>query len=337
MDSTWLINNAERLWNDFDKRIESPEIDLIAISTIKDYSKIKRSVWSLQGSRWTDYYPFMSVNVIKGLDTLTISSFGQYPFMLPWNVSGKKIYNSAISILISRLLPDNQESNKSRLIGNGFNHYLIERIYDSYIEDNVEFAKAKNRYEKQFRYIEKDFEIKHAEMSYMASIEWGGWFGRPCLELLLIDSTISNQIQFSTIFSRHNIFHSPKSIIRNKEKLIGRLKDNPVYNYTLNCENCIGEIHWVQSKSLSGQAKRNFLRDVKENGLSKENFRGKFKNAVFFELTEHRDSKRSFSRWIFFKDGTIVLWELRGDYLMNQPDNITKHKGYICRVMTPKE
>jgi hypothetical protein len=338
LDSTWLINNAEKLWTDYsDKRKESPEINSIAINTIKDYSKIKRSVWSLQGSHWTDDYPLVSVMIIKGVDTLTISSFGQYPFMLPWNVNGKTIYNSQISKLISRLLPDNQESNKSRLQGERFNYSLIDRVYESYLSETIKFTKAKNRYKKQFKYLEKDFQIRHAEMSYMASIEWGHFFGRPAFEILLSDSTISNQIQFSTVFSRHNIIHSPKSIVRNKDKLIKRLLDNPVYNYTLDCEKCLGEIHWIQSKSLSGQAKRSFLRDIKDNGGNKGDFRGKFRNAIFFELTEHRDSKRSFSRWIFLNDGTIVLWQLQGGYLMNLPDSLTKNQGYICRTMKPKE
>ncbi|WP_430815332.1 hypothetical protein [Carboxylicivirga sp. RSCT41] len=338
LDSIWLMNNAEKLWTDYSNELyESPEINSIAINTIKDYSKIKRSIWSLQGSQWSGDYPLVSVLIIKGVDTLSISSSGQYPFMLPWNVNGKAIYNSQISKLISQLIPVNIESNKSRLQGERFNYALIDRIYDSCLSDTIKFTEAKKRYKKHFKYIEKDFQIIHAEMSNMASIEWGHTFGRPAFEILLSDSTISNQIQFSTVFSRYNLMHSPKSIVRNKDKLIKRLSDNPVYIYALECEKCIGKIHWVKSKSLSRQAKRNFLRDIKDNGRNKGEFRMKFRNAIFFELTEQRSSSRSFSRWIFLNDGTMVLWQLRGDFLMNLPDDFTKNQGCICRTLKPKE
>ena len=335
LDSTWLIQNAEKLWTDYSsKQKESPEINSIAINTLKDYSKIKRSIWSLQGSHWTDDYPLVSVMIVKGVDTLTISSLGQYPFMLPWYVNEKTIYNAQISKLIVQLLPDHQESNKARLQGERLNYTLIDRIYESDLCDTIAYIKAKNRYKKQFRYLEKDFQIKHAELSTMSSIEWGHFLGRLALEILLSDTTISNQIQFSTIFSRHNLIHSPKSIIRNKDKLIMRLSNNPIYKYTLDCEKCLGEIHWVQSKSLSREAKRNFLSDLKDIGGNRREFRGKFRNAIFYELTEDKDSKRSFSQWIFLNDGRIILWQLQGDYLMNLSDCLTKYQGYVCRTIT---
>lgn len=337
-DSTWLIENAEALWSEYLRdRKESEEIDSIAINTIIDYEKTKRAVFALQGSIWTDDYPNVSVTFIKGNDSLSISSNGQYPYMLPWKVEGVNIYNSRISQLIAQLPPDNHEGNKSRLQGDKFNYYLINRIYSAFIEENVEFTKAKNKYTKQFKYLENEFEIKKAEMSYMSSIEWGGWFGRPALEILLADSSISNQIQFSTVFGRHHITHSPKSIIRNKDKIINRLEGNPVFDYTINCNNCAGEIHWVKSKSLSNEAKRNFLSDVKDNGLKKRHFRGKFRNAIFFELTEFRDSKSSFSRWIFLQNGMVILWQLQGEYLMNLPDTETENQGYICKVFKGEE
>lgn len=338
LDSTWLIENAETLWNEYNgTKTKTKEINEIAIGTIKNYSQVKNSLWALQGSHWTDDYPYVEIRIIKGIDTLSISSEGQYPYMLPWKVNGKGVFNAEISKLISTLLPDSIRSNKARLLGKQFNHYLIERIFRNTIQDTIRYIEAKKRYGKYFNYLEKDFQIRDAEMSDMSSIEWGGWFARKCVEFELSDSTISNNIRFSTIFSRNNILHSPKSISKNKNKLLKRLQDNPIYTYTLDCKNCLGEIHWVKSKSLSGQAKRSFLADVKENGKNKSEFRGRFNKAVFYELTEMRDSKRSFSRWIFLKDGTIILWQINGTYLLHLPDEIIKNQGYVCRIISPEE
>ena len=168
-------------------------------------------------------------------------------------------------------------------------------------------------------------------MSMMGSIEWGGLIASNCLEIILKDSTISNNVQFSTVFGRRLFLHPTRPLIRNKNKILDRLKDNPVFEYCLKNDNSLGEIHFVNRKSLSNQAKREFLRDVKINGKDKSMYKGKFHNAIFFELTEYIDNNRSFSRWIFLQDGTIVLWQLKGDYLMNLPDDYSSKNGYICR------
>ncbi len=338
LDSTWLINNAENLWVEYlDKRKESSEINSSAINTLKDYPKIKSSIWRLQGSRWTDVYSFISVKIIKGIDTLSISSFGQYPYMLPWDVNGKNIFNAQISKLISQLLPYSAETNKSRLLGKRFNFYLVNVIYENYIYDERKFIKARNKYSRYFNKLEREFEIKHAQMVDMSSIEWGGIFGKPCLEFLLVDSCISNQIQFSAIYGRPIVLYTPNSILKGKVKLIKLLNDNPVYNYAINNEGCLGKIHWVQSKSLSKKAKNNFLRDVEDQDKSINQYKGKFKNAIFFEFTEDRDSKKSFSRWIFLQDGTLILWQLEGDYLMGLSKDMIEKQGYICRNIKLEE
>ncbi len=78
LDSAWLTNNAEDLWYQYNNyKKELPEISSIAINTLKNYSKIKPSLYYIQGSHWTDDYPFVAINIIKGADTLSITSAGQ--------------------------------------------------------------------------------------------------------------------------------------------------------------------------------------------------------------------------------------------------------------------
>ncbi|MWB94356.1 hypothetical protein GON26_08275 [Flavobacterium sp. GA093] len=331
-DSLWLINNAENLWKEYTKgRKTTKEIDAIAINTIKDYKKANHAASSLEGSHSTDDYPVIIVSIINEKDTLSAYSFGQYPYMLPWNTKKRRIYDSKISELVAQLLPDKLPNNKERLSGINFNTSFVKEIYSTFLADKENFLEARNAFPGTFRSLKKEFEISKAEIVDMSSIEWGGLVGRRCLEMLLKDSTISKNIQFYTISGVNELLTTKRSIIRRKKDLINLLNENPIYKYTLNCGNCLGEIHWVKSKSLSTEAKNEFKEDLEENGIDKKKYNGRYKDAIFFELTENRESERSFSRWIFLKDGTLILWQLRGNYLMNFPKDFFANQGYICK------
>jgi hypothetical protein len=142
-DSLWLINNAQQLWNSYlGKREEPAEIDSLAVQTIRNYKKVKWAAWFMQGSQWTDDYPYAYVGVISGADTLHIYSDGQYPYMLPWKVGDQPIYNARTSAIVAQLLPDGVKSNKSRLAGERFDFYLRTKFMDS-LEIVSNFSKPK--------------------------------------------------------------------------------------------------------------------------------------------------------------------------------------------------
>ncbi|MBL3654512.1 hypothetical protein JL102_00095 [Fulvivirga sp. 2943] len=331
-DSLWLINNAEKLWSEYDVEERSEEIDSIAIQAIKNYSNNKRFIWGLTLPNQYHYNDvFVNIKIITRTDTLSISSIKNKPYMLPWEVNGKRIYNSNISRFIAEILPKSQYSNKSKLLGVGFNDFLIKALYHTVIEKEIRFHNIKKTYKKEFRYINNFFQVEKAQFGDMASIEWGGWFGRPCIELTMTDSSLSDQLQFSIISGKHSLMSTFRSLKRNKDKLINQLRNNPVYQYLIECDECLGEIHWVQDQSLSGEAKSAFFDDLKQNDKGK--FKRQFSKAIFFELTERRNKERSFSRWIFLKDGTIILWEIEGGFLMDLPDYIIRDKGYITEII----
>lgn len=329
----WLVNNAEFLWKEYWYRWKEKKntiIDSIAISTFKDKSITSDIISSLQGMRSGYDIPVVFFNIATNKDTLRIGSAGQYPYMLPWYVDKKEIFNSKISTIISEILPDKTVINKDRLKGKKFNFTLSNSIYKEHLKDKINYIQFKQKYRKQFRFLEKEFKIKEVVAGDMSSIEWGGDMGKRCLEIILLGKYRSNKIQFSTIFNINPFFFSPRSFLKNKENLMKRLEENPVYNYVLNCEDCLGEIHWVKSKSLSNEAKQNFIEDLMRQGMDKDKYKGTFKNAIFFELTEVREENRSFSRWIFLEDGTLILWQLRGGFLMNVSKELIKEKGYVC-------
>ena len=335
-DSTWLINNAEKLWYEYlENQNEKAKIDSIAIQKLRNYNSYKKIIMKMQGTSWTDDYPLVDLIIINKNDTSYFQTFGQHQFMLPWYGTNGTIYNSNLSKTIGNILPINNNSNKYRLTGNYFNNSLIYNIYKNYIETEIETERAKSKYKLGFKKIGKHFQIESAEIVYMSSLEWGGEYGAKCLELNLSDSSISENIQFSTVFGRHILRHPLSPIIRKKNQLINQLKDNPVFNYCIKNDSCLGEIHLVNHKSLSGKAKRNFLEDVKKK--NQDLYKGKFKKAIFFELSENRSGDRSFSRWIFFKNGSIVLWQLNGPFLMNLSNSNSLGNGYICKPMDINE
>ena len=342
-DSIWLKNNAENLWDEYltEKNLKEPKIiDSMAVSTISSYTSSKKGINTLVGNRTYGYSkPLFSISMIKENDTLIISSSNiYYPYLLPWKINGSSIYNSDISEIISEIIPKKKESNYLWLTDKYFNYGLVDRIYDYQLNNKVESMRFGIKHPKKVKKLEKYFKIESSEFSFMASIEWPFLgMGAPCLELELIDTTISNQIIFSSVIGNVLFLRSLNPIIRKRNKLVKRLENNPVYQYALNNKNARGEIHFVNRKSLSAEAKRMFLQDVKSSGGKKSKYRGKFNKATFFVLYEKTKFGRNYSRWVFLKDGTCILWQYGGDSVMNIPKEVLPKSGeYACKEIDPK-
>ena len=337
-DSIWMDSQACEIWSNYnkDKKKYPAIVDSFAISCIKNYNANTRIIANMTGGGWTDDYPIVQIKIISELDTSSIMSIGQYPFMLPWNTDFGEVYNSTISEIIGEILPSSRNSNKNRLQGKYFESKLISRIFQYHIQDYAQTTEFRNKYPYKTKRLEKHFAIKQADLVMMGSIEWGGFVASECADIILTDSTISPSIQFSAIFGRRVLLlHSVSPLLREKKKLIKQLSPNPVFQYTIQNDSCLGEIHYVNHRSLSGQAKREFLRDSQSNNQT--DFRGKMRGAIFYELTEYQNGKRSFSRWIFLKDGSIILWQLKGDFLMNLSEKYCAENGYVCLEIPTSE
>jgi hypothetical protein len=333
-DSTWLINNAEKLWNNYDM-YTTDEIDIAAIEVLKNYSEIKEVIESMQGERWTNDYPYIEVKIIGEKDTLKITSEGQYPFMLPWIYQKDTMfYNSKISEIIASFLPNTIVSNRKRLSGENFNQILINEIYSYKIEDKVEFIQARRSHPIKFKKIEKYYQITKAQIVHMSSLSWReGSIAARCLDLKLQDTIISKNIYFSVILGKRLFLYPVNPLLRLKKKVVKKLENNPIYQYTLENKNSIGDITFVNRNSLSKKAKRSFLEDVKEQNLNLDNLKYKLNNAILYYLREVRNNKRSYSTWLFLDDGTIILWKFDGDFLMDFPKEIVSKKGDLCKII----
>jgi len=142
-DSVWFLNNSKELWANYmkDRKLTS-NIDEFVYEKLKKYSSYKDIIWNMQGEHWTDDYPVVQLKITSQADTLIYHSFGQYPFMLPWDGS-MEIYNSDLPIAIGTILPNNEESNKNRLLGEYFEHILMDEIHKKYLRLEIEKAKIK--------------------------------------------------------------------------------------------------------------------------------------------------------------------------------------------------
>lgn len=146
-DSMWFLNNTENLWSTYmkEKKLRS-NIDEFVFDKLKKYSLYKDIIWNMQGEHWTDDYPAVQLKITSPTDTLIYNSFGQYPFMLPWNGS-TEIYNSDLPIAIGTILPTDKNSNKNRLLGKDFEISLMDEIYRKYLRMEIEKAKIKNAFD----------------------------------------------------------------------------------------------------------------------------------------------------------------------------------------------
>lgn len=102
-------------------------------SKLNDYELFKRTAMSITHGGATSDYPTVSIELRNDLDTLTIYTHGQHPFMLPWfdNKDKEYSYNPNLSKEIGKLLPDYKYSNRERLLGRKSLHgdYLKELYF----------------------------------------------------------------------------------------------------------------------------------------------------------------------------------------------------------------
>lgn len=338
-DSIWLKENAKVLWENFRKDNIYPkriDIDSFAINVIKNYSLVKNQISKLQdGSGNSDDYPYVSFEFITAQDTFNLFTEGKYPFMLPWQTT-QKFYNSQISLIVAEILPNNSHhanKTKLRLCGKRFEYYLMSFIYFKHISSYKDFITAQTKYPILFKYLEKQFRIKKSRVGLWSIFNWDrSIFPPSCLELHLEDKSISPNIQFYLVIGEKASIKSLNSFLKKKSDIIEFLSKNPVYQYTLNNDSCLGEIYFSQTKSLSKDSKISFMEDAIEKKLDKKHYAGKLDNAILFELNE-KDKK--FSRWIFLEDGTMILWHKKGKSSIKQLENITQKQWTICKVIPP--
>jgi hypothetical protein len=334
-DSVWLKQNATKIWKEYKQEYSEeiiPKYDDLAISTIKDYSLWKQRIIYLAGKSNNRLSPTVTIQIKTSNDSLTIKSNGNRSFMLPWDVNGKKLYNSKISESIAPFVDYEGWPNQRILKGYSFNIDLMDNLYHGVIRNKISFQQSLDRYPKQFNKLKKHFVIYSADMPQMGSIEFGGNMGRNCLEIGLRDSIISKNIRFTPVFGRRILLHSVNPLLKSKDKIIKQLKTNPIYQYAISTTATL-DIHFVNKKSLSNAAIRNFKKDAKKASLNSKVYNGKFNDAIFISLRERRNEEGSSSRWIILKDGTNILWDFNGKFLMNLSNEYTTEKGFVCKVI----
>jgi len=172
----------------------------------------------------------------------------------------------------------------------------------------------------------------------MGSIQWANDYlmVQKCVDLSLIDKKLPDNIKYNVIFGCRLYFMHPVSFfILKRNRIRKRFEKNPIYQYVATHENCSGTVNFVNRKSFFPIAKKSFKEDLIENDRDKNEFRGRLRGAIFFDNYEQTDEGSSFSRWIFLKDGTLILWQNKGNSLLNvKPEHIPPD-GYNCKVIKP--
>lgn len=153
-DSAWYLNNSSRLWESYKKsqnlKIKDQK-DSIALKLINDYSLVKKVIWKMQGTQKPNFYPMLDLMIISSKDTIHIQATGQYPYMLPWyNFSnGYYVLNSQIAVLVSKLLPNDNNTNNNRLTDTFFEYSLMDEIYNTLLKGEINRTRKKRRNSKR--------------------------------------------------------------------------------------------------------------------------------------------------------------------------------------------
>lgn len=151
IDSIWLDNNAERLWENY---YHKKGYNKRCIKCLKDYEKIYNASRSVLFGHSSNII-YCSIELINSKDTVLFSSRNSAPFMLPWLIEGGiPIYNPKISIIIAKLLPGYHHSLRKLLSGKDFDNnksfeqLLSEELIKMYCGDI--FSRTANKFSDPF-------------------------------------------------------------------------------------------------------------------------------------------------------------------------------------------
>ena len=330
-DSLWIKNNAKKLWVNSRQRIKKiKKFDKYVIEALSNSSLYSDKINQNLKNDWnTDRS--MIISFINEKDTLTIESYNETPFMLPWTINEEISYNRNISTLVSKILPDIESSSKNLLANEPSEQYIFSKFYHSYLSNKVNYLEALNKYPMRFKKIEKHFYIKKAELLIMASIDWSNW-GSKCLELELIDKNGYENVTFTSVFGRRFFLHPINPIIRKRKKLIKQIENNPLFKYLIENDSSSAEIKFVNRRSFSKYAKKNFNEDAELNNLDKKIYKGKLRTSIFFVLSENQGKGySSYARFIILKNGKIILWDISGSFRNAPLKDISTKQGYVCK------
>lgn len=345
-DTNWFKANVDSLWFDLKEKsgldelqILEEEDDEVVLSILNDYEIYKEDLDDLEHlNDWREVE--LTMAIMSETDTVVISNGGSFVYLLPWKMQGKEIYNTELSVLIAQLLPENRYfSNYQSLLESEFYPRLLTTIFDYYIYGETEFRKAKRRFPFKFWRLKRKFDIKGGNYALMSSIEWANDFFlvQHCVEVVLHEEGLPKNIDYTSLFGcRLYFMHPVGPFLRKRKRILKRLEQNPIYHYIASQDSCFGSIHFVNRRSFSPIAKKSFKEDLRDNTIDVKKYRGRLRKAIFFDNYEYVDGETSFTRWLFLKDGTTILWQNKGDNLLNVKEEHIPPEGYNCKEIKPE-
>ena len=345
-DTNWFRANVDSLWFDLKEKSDIDELqileeedDEVVLSVLNDFDIYKDDLYDLEHlNDWKEVE--LTISIMSETDTVVISNGGSFVYLLPWKMQGKEIYNTELSILIAQLLPENiYFSNYQSLKESEFYPRLLTTIYDYHIYGETAFRKAKRRFPLRFWRLKRKFEIKGGRYALMSSIEWANDFFlvQHCVEVILLEERLPKNINYTPLFGcRLYFMHPIGPFLRKRKRIVKRLEQNPIYQYITTQDSCFGSIHFVNRRSFSPIAKKSFKEDLRDNNIDVKKYRGRLRKAIFFDNYEYVDGETSFTRWLFLKDGTTILWQNKGENLLNVIEEHIPTEGYNCKEIKPE-
>jgi hypothetical protein len=163
----WLTARASESHEDVPVPKCSPEAKRLLEQHLADPEEANKALGSYFSVRWTDDYPFVSIDVtFHDRGTIHLESRAQHALMLPWNLSNAETWNPEIPRAIVSLLPGGAEPR--------LNEQTLERAYVEQVSrdmsDSLDDLEQRCVHRDFLAVVEKQFDIVRA---YHGS---PGWF-----------------------------------------------------------------------------------------------------------------------------------------------------------------
>ncbi len=263
----------------------------------KNFERLVPNCFGVRTTRWP---PSVDVSIIYPLDTISLSSNGQSPMMLPWRINdNRKSNNPAISTFISELVQDSF-SNKDHLSRRALEYCLADRVV--FLTSTI-FGemRIKNALKKEYELLDSLFEISSQKYWLISSIDWDsedGWVGEAYLKPKSETRNLAFHLSFG--IDSNQKAQPIDSFFNQYEAILDRVHNcSPLMKHLDRNTNQKLEIIFTGNHSLSSKAKKYVKRNTKYATISKVNL----DRAIFMTLQEDTDK---YSRWLLLTDGKLI-------------------------------
>jgi hypothetical protein len=332
----WLQANAESALPKSLKESDQSEKNLF-LDSFRNIGLIEKLLPAILGGGWTDDYPQFELRVrMKDGSTIRVGSSRQNALMVPLAIVesgsvGRLSYNAGLSRAIASLLP-RKFTNRERLSGEGLPAVVARKVMGE-IEEQLRLLETRNKLGAELGQLEGRYTLKKTAINGISSFDVGTLdystekFPRWNAELHRNDLPPNVLIGVSLPYENHKLTNFDV-FLGKIDAVVGLAMSVPwLSKYLAEHPETKMEIRFVTDRSMSQLAVHNFSQIMKDLGA--EDFATRVQPLLAESAFLQFDEKGGWSRWVVLPGGEMVLFDFRGDKVLNwRQEDLTTHNRY---------